>query len=51
VLILLHGDDQSCSNEATPIRVPRIVDVRGIDWRANVWLFWIFLVITVPGTQ
>jgi hypothetical protein len=51
VLILLNSDDQRRANEAAPVRIPRIVYVRCIGRRTNVWLLWIFLVVTVPGCR
>ena len=49
VSVLLESNDQCCTNKTTPVRVPRVVDVRGINRGTNVWLLWIFLVVTVPG--
>jgi hypothetical protein len=50
VVVFFYGDDQSCANEATPIRIPRVVDVRSVHWRADIWLFRVFLVIAEPKT-
>jgi hypothetical protein len=45
---LFQTDDKAGPNEATPVRVPTIVDLLRICYSSNSRLFWFFLIIAVP---